>query len=129
MQQETCCFDLARILSNEKPTLQKKIHNASNGARFAWKNKSNFHTHIALGLLTLGFFLFVQPTLIWWALIVLCIALVIAAELTNSALEALADHLHPEIHPAVGAAKNMMAAMAFIMSLAAALFALLDTMA
>jgi len=111
---------------------KKKILNASNGVHFAWRNENNFRAHIALGLFTLGFFLFVQPTLIWWALIVLCITLVIAAELTNSALEALADHLHPEIHPAVGAAKDMMAAMVLIMSLAAALvalFALLDTMA
>ena len=49
---------------------KKKILNASNGVRFAWRNENNFRAHIALGLLTLGFFLFVQPTLVWWALII-----------------------------------------------------------
>ena len=53
-------------------------------------------------------------------LIALCIGLVIAAELLNSALEALIDHLHPEIHPAIGRAKDVLAGMVLVLSITAA---------
>ena len=40
------------------------------------------------------------------ALVALCCGLVLASELGNTALERLADALHPEPHPLVGAAKE-----------------------
>lgn len=55
----------------------------------------------------------------------LCIALVLAAELVNSSLEALADHLHPERHPEIGRVKDMLAGMVLIVSLGAAVIAAL----
>ena len=41
------------------------------------------------------------------------------AELFNTALETLADHLHPERHPVVGAAKDIAAAAVLVASGAA----------
>ncbi|WP_211168945.1 diacylglycerol kinase [Aromatoleum toluvorans] len=32
---------------------------------------------------------------------------VLATKLANSAMEALADHLHPEFHPVIGKLKDM----------------------
>ena len=46
----------------------------------------------------------------WWALAGLACALVLAAELFNTALEKLCDHLHPARHPAIGIVKDCAAA-------------------
>ena len=50
-----------------------------------------------------------RPEPIWWAVILLASALVIMAELFNTAVEHLVDHLHPERHPRVGMIKDVAA--------------------
>ena len=54
-----------------------------------------------------------------WALLSLSIALVLASEAANTALEALADRTAPERHALVGRAKDVSAAGVLIASLAA----------
>jgi len=49
------------------------------------------------------------PPPIWWAVAALCIGGVLAAELINSAIEALADHLHPDLHAEIRVVKDMAA--------------------
>jgi len=110
-------------MKNQK--LLKKIRNALAGLGFAWHEEDNFRRHVWSGGGALALFLFIQPQPIWWALIILCIALVVAAELINSAIEALADRLHPDIHPAIGKVKDMLAGMVLVISMAALLVALL----
>ncbi len=105
--------------------ISNKIKNAINGLRAAWRDEDNFRLHIQSTLATLILFSIVQPAAVWWALIILCIALVLAAELVNSAIEALADRLHPEMHPDIGKVKDMLAGMVLVISLAALLIALL----
>lgn len=102
-----------------------KLRNALAGIRFAWATERNFRIEAVLGLLTIGVFVVVRPAALWWALIALCIALVLVVELANSAIEVLADHLHPEIHPAIGKVKDMLAGMVLVMSVAAAVVALI----
>lgn len=109
-----------------------KLLNAWNGIRYAWDQEDNFRAHIFLGAAAFVFFLFVQPVLFWWGLIILCITLILAAELANSAIEALIDHLHPQLHPSIGQVKDMLAGMVLVLSVGAvviALLALLDTWA
>jgi len=52
--------------------------------------------------------LHVEPQ--WWALVFVASAGVLAAELLNTAIEHLADHLHPQIHPAIRIVKDCAAA-------------------
>jgi undecaprenol kinase len=47
-----------------------------------------------------------RPEPIWWALILLASGAVIAAELLNTAIELLADHLHPETHASIRRVKD-----------------------
>jgi len=54
-----------------------------------------------------------------WLGLLLTIALVMAMEGVNTALEALADALHPGHHPLVGKAKDVAAAAVLICSFAA----------
>jgi diacylglycerol kinase (ATP) len=62
---------------------------------------------LAAALAALGI---LRPGALWWALVLLSSAVVIAAELFNTALEGLADALHPHDHPAIRIAKDCAAA-------------------
>ncbi|HXO15474.1 MAG TPA: diacylglycerol kinase, partial [Steroidobacteraceae bacterium] len=66
----------------------------------------------------------VRPGALWWALVLLASAVVIAAELFNTAIEGLADELHPQAHPAIGIAKDCAAAGVLVAALGALAVAL-----
>jgi len=80
---------------------------------------TRFHLLATLMVLILGTILDLSP--FEWLWIILAVTLVFMAELLNTALEYLADALHPEHHPKVGKAKDMAAAA----TLLAAIFAVL----
>lgn len=64
-----------------------------------------------------------RPALVWWAVVTLAIALVLAAELLNAALEALVDHLHPDIHHRIRVVKDIAAGAVLIAASASLLIA------
>lgn len=51
-----------------------------------------------------------RPGALWWAAVMLASAGVLAAELLNTAIETLADHVSPEIHPRIRVVKDCAAA-------------------
>lgn len=53
---------------------------------------------------------------IWWALVLIASAGVLAAELLNTTIEHLADHLHPELHPKIRVVKDCAAAAVLLMA-------------
>jgi undecaprenol kinase len=61
-----------------------------------------------------------RPEPIWWAAVALASAAVLAAELLNTAIEALADHLTPELHPRIRVVKDCAAAAVFVSVIGAA---------
>jgi len=67
----------------------------------------------------LALLVFFRPAPIWWGLVALTTSTVICAELLNTALEHLADHLHPEIHPRIRLVKDLGAAAVLAASLGA----------
>ena len=56
-----------------------------------------------------------------WAILLLCIAVVLGAELLNSALETLADRVEPERDPAIRDTKDIAAAAVLVVSVIAAI--------
>jgi diacylglycerol kinase (ATP) len=60
-----------------------------------------------------------RPEPIWWAAAALAGAGVLAAELLNTAIETLADHLNPEVHPQIRVVKDCAAAAVFVCVVAA----------
>lgn len=60
-----------------------------------------------------------------WAVLVLTIAVVIAAEALNTAVEYLADACNPEYHPLIAKAKDVAAAAVLLLAVAAAIIALI----
>ncbi len=89
------------------------------GLRAAWVREASFRTHIGFAVAVLVALLVLRPAPIWWALVAITVALVIALELLNGALETVIDRLHPERHPEIGIAKDMLAGAVLVAALAA----------
>jgi diacylglycerol kinase (ATP) len=94
---------------------------ALTGIRACWRGEASFRAQARLAGLAVAALLVLRPAPIWWAAVVICCALVLTLELVNSALEAVIDRLHPEIHPSIGLAKDMLAGAVLVMSFASLL--------
>lgn len=90
------------------------------GLRAAWRTESSFKVHVAATFAAFGALLFWKPAPLWWAIVTIVVATVVAAELVNTAIEHLADRLHPEQHPWIQVSKDC-AAGAVLVATAAAL--------
>jgi diacylglycerol kinase (ATP) len=53
---------------------------------------------------------------VWWGVMAMAIGLVIGAELLNTAIETLADHLHPQQHEAIKRTKDVAAGAVLVAS-------------
>ncbi len=93
---------------------------AAAGLRIVFAREKSFRSQCALaaaaGIVTLA----LRPGWLWGAAIALSVALVLALELANSALEYLLDRLHPSFDREIGAAKDAAAAAVLLASLGAA---------
>ncbi len=89
------------------------------GLQAAWRHEKSFRTQGWFALAALLLLLLLRPALLWWALVGIMVMLVLAAELINTALEHLADHLHPEQHPIIKLVKDCAAAAVLLLSLGA----------
>ena len=89
------------------------------GWKAAWRRERSFRTQAWFAALALLALLILQPRPIWWAVVAVTCALVLALELINSALEGLIDLLHPETHPEIKAIKDMLAGAVLMISCAA----------
>ncbi len=59
---------------------------------------------------------YLRPAPVWWALVLLVSCAVIAAELFNTAIERLADHVQPDPHPQIRVIKDCAAAAVLVLS-------------
>jgi diacylglycerol kinase (ATP) len=98
---------------------------AIHGIGSAWLREGSFRLETLCAVLALSLMAYLRPALVWWAVGVLIIALVLAAELINSAIEALADHLHPDRHGEIRAVKDMAAGGILVLNSAAGIILLL----
>jgi len=111
---------MAAIMSAHKARSHyHRVTFALAGLRHAWQAERGVRLHLLAVLVVAGVLAWLRPPAEWWALAALACALVIAAELLNTAVEALADHLHPERDPAIAIVKDCAAAGVLIASLGA----------
>ena len=104
---------------------------AWSGIRSAWRSETSLRTQVWMTLPLAAVLVILRPAPVWWGLCGVMVSLVIAAELINTALEHLADHLHPEQHPRIKIVKDCAAAAVLILSIGAlwvALFMILATL-
>src|SRR6476659_7978664 len=70
----------------------------------------SMRVHVTALALLFAVLVVFRPEPLWWALASLASAAVVSTELMNTAVEHLADHLHPEIHPSIRIVKDCAAA-------------------
>ncbi len=99
----------------------KRLGFAWSGIKSAIQNEKSFRTQVIITILVILSLGILGANPVWWALILICIGMVLSAELMNTALEAFIDRIHPDIHPAVGLAKDCAAGAVWVSSMIAAL--------
>jgi diacylglycerol kinase (ATP) len=88
-------------------TLGKSFKFAGNGILYATATQRNFRIHLAMGTLALGLGALLHVTLLELSVIGLTIAMVLALELVNTAIEATVDLVVGEqYHRLAGIAKD-----------------------
>ena len=83
---------------------------ALRGLAQALRSEASLRLQALAGAAALVVLLVLRPPAVWWALVSLASAAVLAAELFNTAIEHLADLLHPQQSPAVRLVKDCAAA-------------------
>ncbi|MDB4924777.1 diacylglycerol kinase family protein [Mucilaginibacter sp.] len=94
---------------------------AFNGLGYAAKTQLNFRVHLVASILAVFMGYALRIAVNEWQWVILCIALVLMAELFNTALEFLTDLVSPEYNKIAGHVKDIGASAVVI----AALFALI----
>jgi undecaprenol kinase len=90
------------------------------GLAHAARGERSFRIQVGVFVVVVVAMLILRPEPLWWALVMLASASVLAAELFNTAIEHLADHLHPEVHPHIRVVKDCAAAAVLVAALGAA---------
>ena len=89
------------------------------GLIICFRTERSLRTQALILLGVLLALLLLRPAPLWWALSSICSAAVLSAELFNTALERLADHLHPTLHPQIRIVKDCAAAAVLLVALGA----------
>ena len=84
----------------------RRLRFALAGLTYALRAERSLRTQGIVFVLVVVALAVLRPEPVWWALVLLASAAVLAAELFNTAIEHLADHLHPELHPSIRVVKD-----------------------
>ncbi|RJG01462.1 diacylglycerol kinase [Noviherbaspirillum sedimenti] len=101
----------------------KRLGFAINGLYLAFRRESSFRLQVFAAAGVLVVLLLTRPEIVWWVMGALAVGLVLVAELFNTALEVLADRIHPELHPEIRAVKDIAAGAVLVSSFVALLVA------
>ena len=98
----------------------KSFRHAIDGILWAFRNERNLKIHGVFAILVcvLGFILNINRN--DWVVLLLCIAMVLSAELLNTAIEKTLDLLHPQMSDKVKIIKDISAGTVLILSIIAA---------
>ena len=109
----------------DHPAFLASFGYAIEGLRTAIATERNIKVQLVVGAAAVitGFVLKIDA--ISWALVILCIGLVLFAELVNTAIEAIVDLATQELHPLAKRAKDIAAASVFILSIMAGVVGLI----
>ena len=110
---------------SDHPGFRKSFLFAIQGFRTAVVTERNIKVMLAVGALAVAAGLVLQIDLLSWAIILLCCAVVIMAELFNTAIETVVDLVSPEFHPLAGRAKDIAAAAVWFLSFVVAIVGVL----
>ena len=109
---------------NLKKQVQKRINSfgfALKGIFDLFKTQMNARIHAFFTVLVVSGGVFFHISKIEWLLCIVSIAMVLAAEAMNTAIEYVVDLVSPEYHELAGKAKDVAAAAVLILAIAAAI--------
>lgn len=98
---------------------------AREGLKVAIAAEKSLRFQLMFAAATLVICLLLQPPLFWWVVILIMIALVLAAELFNTAVELICDFIQPDHHPTIKKVKDISAAAVMVISTAALIVGLI----
>jgi undecaprenol kinase len=104
---------------HKNQSLYARLRFAAAGISHGLRTERSLRTQALVLLLVVLALLMLRPAPLWWALVILCSAAVLAAELFNTAIERLVDHLHPELHAEIRIVKDCAAAAVLCVSIGA----------
>lgn len=99
--------------------LRERLGFAGAGLRAAYRREASFRTHLGFSAAATIALILLRPVPLWWALVAITVAMVLALELLNAALEGVIDLLHPGHHPEIGVVKDMLAGAVLVAARAA----------
>ena len=107
------------MTDHKNQPFHRRLRFALTGLAHALRTEQSLKAQTLVFILVIAAMLWLRPGALWWALVMLASAGVFAAELVNTAIEHLADHLHPDVHPQIGVVKDCAAAAVLITVLGA----------
>lgn len=110
-------------MNSGKFSVKARLHSfrhAFRGFRWLIRDEHNFRIHLIAVVVVIPVCILLKLSAAEWALILLCIALVLAMESMNSAIERLADKLSPGRDPVIGKIKDVAATAVLISAIGAA---------
>jgi undecaprenol kinase len=105
--------------SRKNLSLLQRFGFALTGLLHGVRAEHSFRLEVILFALVMVALTVLRPGPLWWAAVMLASAGVLAAELLNTAIETLADHLNPEFHPRIRIVKDCAAAAVLVTVVAA----------
>lgn len=109
----------------DHPSFIRSFGYAIEGFVTAVRTERNIKVMLAAGVLTVIAGFLVHLDIAEWAVIAICIGLVIHGELCNTAMESIVDLATQEYHPLAKRAKDIAAASVYVLSITAAIVGLL----
>ena len=100
---------------HKNQSLLRRFGFALAGLVHAVREERSLRLECILFVLVMTALMVLRPGPLWWAAVMLASAGVFAAELLNTAIETLADHVCPQIHPRIRVVKDCAAAAVFVM--------------
>ncbi|WP_417290155.1 diacylglycerol kinase [Corallibacter sp.] len=97
----------------------KSIGYAFKGALFLIKTESSIQVQVCIGLVMTGIGYVVGLSSTEWIAQTLTIGIIIAIEGLNTAIEEVANFIHPEHHPKIGLIKDLAAGAVFLFAIIA----------
>lgn len=112
-------------MNNKSRNLIASFGFALEGIAHAFRAQRNFKVHLGISLIVVIAGVALGVSVEQWAILAVTIALVLQAELVNTALEAVVDHVAPEFHALAKIAKDCAAGAVFVCAIVAVIVGLL----
>lgn len=98
---------------------------ALNGIRLMFKSGPNFIIQLIIAFATVSAGFYFQLRSSEWVIILICIAGVLSAEIFNTAIEKMVDHLSPEKNKYAGEIKDLAAGAVLLFSIVTAIIGII----